>query len=467
MNFEDVLVNPGAAIDKASALGQSIQYSVGRFISHTSKKLYEISNNKSMDFRIEDFSLFKNEVFPGAMVVSMTLGQRQMTDLDHIVKKSKDYLVCLKSDGVRYLLAIMNDGSMVFIDRNFALFEVKTNIRGELFAELNSSKTEILHLFDGELILGLGGSYKFHFQLFDVLVYARSSVITLDYVKRLNICSDFFNEYTHLSNFLKQPSQKATSHNGVHPHDTEMLVIMKDFYKVSDTPFVLESLAKLPLYHDKIDGVIFTKINYPYVPGKNKGILKWKPDYLNSIDFLAKENKQLVADFCPELANSNFHVFELYVISSNKFMLFDYLFVNNDQQYKAIMDLMHDMIVFDRTINGVILELNYNKNFNDEASSQFFRSIFDIDLDRIRDLVKRSQIGADLASDLTTCHTLLKGLDKRYDIVDDKVTGNWNLLRVRADKVLPNGYNTARRVLMSIFEEYISEDLLVKTIRQK
>ena len=467
MNFEDILVKPGTFIDKNTPEAKSIQYSLGRFISHTIKKLYEVSNNKSMDFKIEDFSLHKNEQFPGAMVVSMTLGQRVMTDLEHIARNSRDYIVCLKSDGVRYLLAILNNGMMVFIDRNFNMFEVKTNITGDLFVELKYDKIEIVHLFDGELIMGLGGPYKFHFQLFDVLVYSRSSVITYDYIKRLTICQEFIDEYTYMSSFYKHSKGKDGFQNGVKPKDMELLVIGKDFYKVKDTPFVLGSLAKTSLYNEKIDGLIFTKINYPYVPGKNKGILKWKPDYLNSIDFMAKENKELVEEYCPELSESNFHVFELYVITNNNFQLFDYFFVTDENQYRSIMDSMHEAVIFDKKINGVILELNYHKEYEDETSSTFFKKIYDVDLDRIRELIKKSKIGADLAYDNTTCYTLLKTLDKRFDIVEDTVKGNWNLLRVRADKALPNGYNTARRVLLSIFEEYISENLLINTLKQQ
>lgn len=62
----------------------------------------------------------------------------------------------------------------------------------------------------------------------------------------------------------------------------------------------MKKLAKTKLYKDKIDGLVFTKINFPYLPGKNFGILKWKPDYLNSIDFLIVENPYFIKEN-PEL----------------------------------------------------------------------------------------------------------------------------------------------------------------------
>lgn len=48
------------------------------------------------------------------------------------------------------------------------------------------------------------------------------------------------------------------------------------------------------MYKNNIDGIIFTRIRFPYLPGKSCGILKWKPPSLNSIDFLVVENKNFI-----------------------------------------------------------------------------------------------------------------------------------------------------------------------------
>ena len=40
------------------------------------------------------------------------------------------------------------------------------------------------------------------------------------------------------------------------------------------------------------DGLIFTKLNSPYKPGTDDTLIKWKPPYLNSIDFLMIPNKK-------------------------------------------------------------------------------------------------------------------------------------------------------------------------------
>lgn len=70
-------------------------------------------------------------------------------------------------------------------------------------------------------------------------------------------------------------------------------VFIKDFYTLEYLDYLLNEINELKLYEDKTDGIIFTKVNYPYVPGKNSCILKWKPDYLNTIDFLVVENTEM------------------------------------------------------------------------------------------------------------------------------------------------------------------------------
>jgi len=55
----------------------------------------------------------------------------------------------------------------------------------------------------------------------------------------------------------------------------------------------MNQIGSSPIYKDNIDGVIFTRIDLPYIPGKNNGILKWKPEELNSVDFLVIKNENL------------------------------------------------------------------------------------------------------------------------------------------------------------------------------
>lgn len=58
-------------------------------------------------------------------------------------------------------------------------------------------------------------------------------------------------------------------------------------------------------------------------------------------------------------------------------------------------------------------------------------------------------------------------MEKRYDIVNDTFKGNWQKMRIRADKKLPNGYITARNVFLGLFEELITQDMLIDNLMGK
>ena len=61
-------------------------------------------------------------------------------------------------------------------------------------------------------------------------------------------------------------------------------VFLKDFYATRHLDFLFRVV--IPLLPHGNDGIIFTSLHSPYVIGTNKNIVKWKPPYLNTIDFL-------------------------------------------------------------------------------------------------------------------------------------------------------------------------------------
>lgn len=75
-----------------------------------------------------------------------------------------------------------------------------------------------------------------------------------------------------------------------------------------------EVIDRKVLPHEN-DGLIFTRNSYPYLPGKNKGILKWKPQELNTIDFFIVENTTYIEQYAELSHGDDFFVFELYVIA--------------------------------------------------------------------------------------------------------------------------------------------------------
>lgn len=86
-----------------------------------------------------------------------------------------------------------------------------------------------------------------------------------------------------------------------HPR-TKISLRTKDFYQSGGVNFLVNRICNLPIFKHKNDGLIITKINYPYLPGKSSGILKWKPDELNSVDFIVTPSKIDISD---KISNGN------------------------------------------------------------------------------------------------------------------------------------------------------------------
>ena len=85
---------------------------------------------------------------------------------------------------------------------------------------------------------------------------------------------------------------------------------LKDFYKTENIDFLLNRIVSADVLPHKNDGLIFTRMRYPYLPGRSKGILKWKPPYLNTIDFFVTRNTTFEA-LCSDLyEGDDFFVFD-------------------------------------------------------------------------------------------------------------------------------------------------------------
>jgi mRNA guanylyltransferase len=60
-------------------------------------------------------------------------------------------------------------------------------------------------------------------------------------------------------------------------------VKLKQMYRCRDVKYVLDKV--LPSLPHGNDGLIFTPIDQPYKAGTDENLFKWKPPYLNSVDF--------------------------------------------------------------------------------------------------------------------------------------------------------------------------------------
>ena len=183
--------------------------------------------------------------FPGAHPITFT--RRRLT---HLHKTS--YMVAEKTDGIRFLLYASAKSGVFLIDRKFLFVWCKLSM--DMPAET---------VLDGELIYE-NGEYVYY--TFDALCYDRVNVTQLPLQDRLRAVHQFVRR--------------------VHPKNV-LRIKMKSMYALKDISHVLTNV--IPSLPHLSDGLIFTPCFDTYEP--KKPILKWKPAFLNSVDFYIKGGK--------------------------------------------------------------------------------------------------------------------------------------------------------------------------------
>lgn len=210
-------------------------------------------------------------MFPGGQPVSFTSPHL------HILT-SKPFLVCEKSDGVRFLLlfadtASDNNGSepVVFlIDRNWRVWGFEgMRCPGDAGPDT---------LLDGELVRDRNGNYAY--LIFDILLYAGQDVTANRLHRRLQFINNHVVNTTNNSSSAFFP------------------IALKRFYK----PYGIQELLDriIPGQAHANDGLIFTPVDEAYQSGSWQSLLKWKPAELNSVDFkLAPDGLTLLVSYGP------------------------------------------------------------------------------------------------------------------------------------------------------------------------
>ena len=203
---------------------------------------------------------WERETFPGSQPVSLA-----RRNLQSLIKMP--YVVCEKSDGERFLLLNQNNETFM-IDRKFAFYRVDLKA---YFKE-----TSKISLLDGELITdgtGTNGETNgtVRYLIYDAVHIYGESVRDLPLLERL-----------HKVQLLVKNSVSGTSSSLL----PSFPMYLKDFFHVKHSLDVYCTLAKrLPHY---CDGLIFTPMKLPYIPGTCRQLLKWKPAELNTVDFTLK-----------------------------------------------------------------------------------------------------------------------------------------------------------------------------------
>ena len=292
------------------------------YLGHIVKNLNSRYNNKNK------FN------FPGLQVINMD--REKLNFFTHYPER---FLLCEKSDGVRYLLIQYNNGICHLVARNLEFFEI--NISEKLPPSPIAGDWAIDYLLDGELILDnaneemddkskfikLNGKYKkINFLIFDAVVIKGYNYGYLPFWKRLEEFSRVFAKEYDISKYIKNCAKSfvqkireelniiksvnknsnidfpnpgklektikklipgTTQTNNV--NNKSITLYMKDYYNFTQVGKLNELIKLLPHHND---GLIINVDDYPYYSGQSCEIFKWKPIEMNTIDFEIKYNEE-------------------------------------------------------------------------------------------------------------------------------------------------------------------------------
>ncbi|KAJ2894196.1 hypothetical protein MKZ38_007836 [Zalerion maritima] len=214
--------------------------------------------------------------FPGAQPVSFA--RKHLDEL-----RSRDYFVCEKSDGIRYLLYLTSisgaDGTPhetpFLIDRKNTYWHIGVT---ELHFPQKNGPDSSFHtdtLIDGELVMDEypDGAKIPRFIVFDCLLLDGQSLMTRTLDKRLGYFKEMvLTPYQDLLN--RYPDEKKYQ-----PFTVEL----KSMQVAYGIELMFNSI--LPELKHGNDGLIFTCRGSAYQFGTDDHILKWKPAEENTIDF--------------------------------------------------------------------------------------------------------------------------------------------------------------------------------------
>lgn len=205
--------------------------------------------------------------FPGANPVSI-----EHKDFPRIQKE--DFLVALKTDGVRYLLLLTckpnsSEPIAIMVDRSQKMYEIEIWAHEEFFKKCS--------LYDGELV---GESNQITYVVFDVIVAKGTICSNMTYKERLLVI--------HNTILCVSDSHDDLSIESM-LHEECRFLARKNELEIDIKPKRCVPKSNLKdLWEDsfssthKNDGLIFTLNDSPVETGTSSSIFKWKP--MHSID---------------------------------------------------------------------------------------------------------------------------------------------------------------------------------------
>lgn len=184
---------------------------------------------------------------------------------EHTPNIMESYAVTDKADGLRHLLYVYENGECYLIDNNKNITKCNVNVKGWK----NS-------LIEGEYISELNT-----FLVYDMLFERGNDIRSNNlYIKETDVKNANKSRLNYLSSFVKD----VVGGSGI------VIVEKKYMFGTGENIFKKAKMIWSMERNYKIDGLIFIPYNTPYpLNGRTwTKLLKWKPNDLNSIDFLVK-----------------------------------------------------------------------------------------------------------------------------------------------------------------------------------
>ena len=431
------------------------------YLGHIVKNLNSRYNNKNK------FN------FPGLQVINMD--REKLNFFTHYPDR---FLLCEKSDGVRYLLIQYNNGICHLVARNLEFFEIYISER--LPPSQIPGDWAIDYLLDGELILDdvneemddkskfikLDGKFKkINFLIFDAVVIKGYNLGYLPFWKRLENFNNLFMKEYDISKYIKNCAKSfvkkvreelkviksinknsnidfpnpgkleknikilipgTTQTNNI--NNKSITLYMKDYYNFTQVNKLNDFIRLLPHHND---GLIINVDDYPYYSGQSCEIFKWKPIEMNTIDFEIKYNKEKDRYILCAVGN------EVDGINKTNLIPVEILCFKSEEEKNDFKK------IYNKYENKLIAECYYDPNISSEEvaiNNYYFSKIKSEKNDMIS--------------------FKLENFPNKLDEHVENLKGGWRFQRLRNDKSSANYINTYQNIKICIKENLHMEEIL-------
>jgi len=202
----------------------------------------------------------KEVYFPAPQPVSL-----ERRDLDKLI--DYEYLVCAKSDGMRFLL-VCYSGHSYMVDRAFKFYKVKLNFKETLLYISEDTIGKLGGIFDGELVCNKKGKWQY-------VMHDCINIYGKDISKNI-----FPARYSEITKLIADYFISAGS---------EFRLTGKQFFNFKQLDMLIKLINENKLDH-KTDGLIFTPKNKKVGSHTQYDLFKWKPRNLHTFDFKIVKN---------------------------------------------------------------------------------------------------------------------------------------------------------------------------------